>query len=656
MMYDIKLLTLEEKLRLLCGKDYWKVSDANGKLPKTSMSDGPSGLRKVVDGKELPATSMPALSVVSNTWSKECAKLDGKTIADECIENDVEIILAPGVNIKRTPLNGRNFEYFSEDPYQAGILSKEFIKGAQEKGVGTSLKHFSLNNREWDRLNTSSEVDERALMEIYLPAFEKALEAKPYTIMGSYNKVNGVLACENRWLLNDILRNKLGFDGVIVSDWGAVRNHYLAAKATVDVVMPYSSASYPELKEAYDQGLLTEEEIDQSVIRILELIEKCHSANKKVEYTKEQRHQNAVKIAEEGIVLLKNQGALPLKSGKILVSHHKTPIIGGGGSAYVNTSFEQPDLGELLSNKLGDKVQLDVYTRWPYSATQLFNSRDVSELRRRAFKNDTVIYTVFGPLERENEDRDDIKLPKTVEDAILMLAKQNKNVVVLVIGGSAIDMSAWIDQVNAVLYCGYAGEGLTEAVANILSGEVCPSGKLSETFPLCLEDTFTKSSHGNGDVEWYNDGIFVGYRFYDFYEKDVLFPFGYGLSYADFTYSNLNIIKNSETNYTISYDITNNSDFDAKEVSQVYVKDYFSAVIRPEKELKGFSKDLIKAHQTKTIKIELDERAFAYYSAPKKAWHVENGDFEIIVGASSRDIRLSKKIQINLPKLTQFTI
>lgn len=651
-MYDIKNLTLDEKISLLCGKDNWRTENANGKIDEIFMQDGPSGVRKVFgENQKEPATAMPTLSVVANTWSKECSRLDGKTIADECVEKDVDIILAPGVNIKKTPLNGRNFEYFAEDPFLAGNLAKEFIDGVQEKGVGTSLKHYCLNNKEFDRFCLSSEVDERALREIYLTPFEIAVKSKPWTVMCSYNLINGVHASENKWILDDILRKEFGFDGLIVSDWSAVHSPYKAVKATLDLEMPHNGGSFENIKKAYEDGLVSEEEIDKCVQNILNLLEKKSKGKKEVTFTKEQRHQNAVKIAEEGIVLLKNDGVLPLKKGKFLVCGNESlkPAIGGGGSSAVATDYVQKPLNELLNESE------DITADYCKSTLALNNYTMINRVYSKAYEYDGVILCVRNEIATEDRDLQSIKLPAFTEEIINNVAKYNKNVIVVLYCGSAVDVSAWADNVKGIVYAGYAGEGVNEALSSILLGKVCPSGKLAETFPLRIEDTFDGLKHGNGFVDWYSDGVFVGYRRYDSYNMEVAFPFGHGLSYANFNYSNLKIDKQSETDYVISYDITNDSDFDAKEVSQLYVKDVFAYVIRPEKELKGFSKDLIKAHQTKTVSVKLDYRSFAYYSIPKKGWHVENGTFEILVGASSRDIKLKGKIEINLPEQTQFS-
>lgn len=665
MKYDLKSLTTEEKLRLLTGKDSWRTYDANGKVKEIFLSDGPNGLRKVAknpetgEEKTLAATAMPTISVLANSWNRDLAYLDGKTIANDCIEKGADILLAPGVNMKRTPLCGRNFEYASEDPFLAGTMAKAYIEGVQSKGIGTSLKHYCANNREYDRLYQTSEIDERTLREIYLPAFEIAVQAQPWTVMCSYNPINGVYASENRYLLEDVLRDEFGFNGLIVSDWGAVHSNFRRVKAGLDLEMPYTEQSYSDLQAAYDKGLITDEEVDACAARVLELLEKTDNDQKTIDFTPEQRHENAVTIAKEGIVLLKNaENILPFKKGNILVSGNmaENPPVGGGGSAFVYTEYKQKNLAALLSEKLNGNAEVK------YNGETVFygggNAFHVKATYQKAYEADAVVLCVGTDpsLESESFDRYSLKLPHVQEEFILRTAEVNENVVVIVYAGSAIDMSAWIDKVKAVVFAGFAGEGVNEALAAVLSGETVPSGKLAETFPLSLADTFTGLQVGNGFSEWYNDGIFVGYRYYDKMKKEVLFPFGHGLSYADFEYSGLDIKKLSETDYEISYNVTNVSETAAKEISEVYVKDVFAMVLRPEKELKGYSKDLIEAHETKRVTVKLDARSFAYYNTSMKKWHVENGVFEILIGASSRDIRLKGKINIELPETTQQSV
>ncbi len=646
MKYDIKSLTLDEKIRLLHGVGLWKTSSANGKLKQVVMSDGPDGLncRDNENSRIFTsvATAMPNMVTIANSWNRELSYLAGETIAQDCIDYNVDILLAPGVNIKRTPLCGRNFEYYSEDPLLAGEMASEFILGLQDNGVGGCIKHFCANNREEQRCFQSSEVDERTLFEIYIKPFEIALKkAKPWTLMTSYNPVNGVYASENGKLMRGILRDKFGYDGLIMSDWEAVHSCYKAANAGLDLEMPENKNSFKELKEAFEKGLISEEVIDEHVLNILKLIEKTE-CEKRVKYDKETRHKNAVEIAREGIVLLKNEGALPLKHGSVLVVNPKeTPALGGGGSAEVKTDFVQENLDVLLKRNASG-LTVKSYSRWSKRG-----------LIVEAYDADAVIYRVNAYPEAENVDRTNLKLSLEQERTILSLAEVNDNVIVAIYGGSAVDVSAWQDKVNGILFCGFCGETSNEVLAEIISGKVCPSGKLTETFPICVEDTPSGLSRGNNFTEWYKEGIFVGYRYYENYNIPVAYPFGYGLSYATFEYSNLKIEKKTELEYEISYNITNTSLVDGKEISQVYVKDVFSMVSRPKKELKGFSKDLIKAGETKRIRIKLDSDAFAYYNVSMDKWFVENGDFEIFVGSSSADIKLKEKISINLPEETQ---
>ena len=659
MKYDIKNLTLDEKIELLCGRNGWQLANANGKLPDVFLSDGPHGLRMHdINEKDLPtkkATAMPNLHMVANTWDVELAYLDGQTIADDCIENGADVLLAPGVNIKRTPLCGRNFEYFSEDPILAGTLAKAYIEGVQSKGIGTSLKHYCCNNREYDRFFQTSEVDERTLREIYLPAFEIALQAKPWTVMSAYNPVNGVYASENSYTVKEILREEFGFDGLVMSDWCAVYNSARMAKATVDLRMPHHADSAKQLKDGLACGYITEAEIDARVEKVLALMEKTQNGNKKVTTTKAQRHENAVKIAREGIVLLKNENnILPLKKGSFLVAGQfaGVPCYGGAGSACVVSEYKCPDLAEALNARFGADAKAErAHGHVGESLYQHGAKRGYYE----AYGKDAVVLCLGTGWQNEGEawDKVSIKLSPIQESYIQYMAKYNENVIVVLNAGSAVDMSAWIDKVKAVVLLGFGGEGAQEALADVLTGKACPCGKLSETFPLCLEDTPTGVPTDNAMVDRYKEGVLVGYRWYDTMEKEVLFPFGHGLSYAQFAYSDLTVEKNGETDYVLSFNVKNVSNVDGKEIAQVYVRDVFAMVERPYKELKGFAKVALKAGESKRVQIALDSRAFAYYNTIKKQWYVEDGDFEILIGASSRDIRLKESIRIQLPFDTQ---
>ncbi len=658
MQYDIKNLSLEEKFKLLCSEDIWQTNRLGGKLPSVRVADGPSGLRKVDGWSDnlVMSTATPTLSLLSCSWDRELAALDGATIADDCIENDVDVLLAPGVNIKRTPLCGRNFEYFSEDPYLSGELGKAFVEGVQAKGIGTSVKHFACNNRELDRLHLSSEVDERTLHEIYFPAFKKTVEAQPWTVMCSFNPVNGVLSFENAKLLKKTLREEFGFEGLIISDWETVRNSAKSLKAGLDVRFPYMECSLQELKEGYAKGLITDEEIDFSVNKVLEIIEKAQTAKRVVTTTKAERHENAVRIAKESMVLLKNDGILPLKGGSVSVvgNFAERPVIGGGGSALACSAYEQHNLATLLCEK-GLRAS---YVKEFVADPTFYRSVHIRAALDSAYRADYTIVCVGNDekIEVEDFDRADMRLNRIQEDAILRLAEINPNLIVLLYAGSPVDMSRWIDKVKAVLLVGFAGEGAHEAACDLLCGIGNPCGKLTESYPLSLADTPDQGLVGNGLVNLYREGLLVGYRYYDYTKKEVLFPFGHGLSYAKFAYSDLKLIKLSETDYEVRYTITNLSDVDGKEISQVYVRDVLASVFRPEKELKGFDKTFLKAGESKQVCVRLDASSFAYYSPPLERFYVENGCFEILVGASSRDIRLVGKLEICLPDEEQVSI
>lgn len=637
-------LTLDEKFKLLTGKDIWRTENLEGKIPSVFMADGPHGLRKLEeDGSTHKNTAYPSLSLLACSWDKELAFLMGDSIADDCIENDVDILLAPGVNIKRNPYCGRNFEYFSEDPVVSGELACEYIKGVQSKGIGTSLKHFACNNAENYRLFENSELDDRTFYEIYMPAFIRALKAKPYTVMCSYNLVNGIYASENKKLLSNILRKELGFDGVVISDWDSVKNRARALKATLDIEMPYNQESLKELQEAYIQGFISDAEIDACIDRIIALIERIEENKKlrKVSYTKEQRHNNARKIAEESIVLLKNENILPLPSNKSITLfsdwHFGCALdrIGGGGSSQVSTDYVM-DFCKDLTNE-GYKVELQA-------------------LQHADIYSDYSIVTVGATThEMEAHDREDIAIKSVEIETILRLCNAGEKVIVIIYAGSAIDTSLFVDKVSAIIYAGFGGEGISEALAKIISGKVCPSGKLTETFFDSKDLPTVVTERNFGLSNFYAERHYFGYRYCDKFSIKPRFAFGHGLSYAKFEYSDLEIIKKNETEYEVNYTITNISDKPAKEISQIYVGDLHCTSSRPLKELKAFSKDLIPAYQSKRISIILNKEAFSFYNPSSNDWYIENGKFKISVGASSNDIKLEEIIDIQLPKYTQYS-
>ena len=659
MEFDIKKLTLDEKIALLNGVPGNKTFDANGKIKALQMNDGPSGPRKAnLQWEITPSTAMPSFVTLANSWDTKLAYLQGNTIADECIEQGIDVLLAPGVNIKRTPLNGRNFEYFSEDPILAGRMGKAFIEGVQAKGIGTSLKHYIANNREFDRLSESCDIDERTLRELYAVPFEISLEAKPWTIMCSYNYVNGCAVAEHKPLMDDLLRKALGFDGLIVSDWAAVHNSWKSLKASLDLRMPYDEGHENEIRYGLAKGYITEADIDVCVERILELIDKTENDKKVITTTKEERTEIAIKIAEEGIVLLKNEdNILPLSKGDIIVNGYfaNTPEYSGGGAARVTTNYKIPNLATTLQKVLPN-ANVKYNGNFAYRSID-WNPTYYKYLYKESYGKDVAILCVGNEdfYEREGADRTKIRLDKIEEDMIINLSKINENLVVIIYSGSVIDVTPWEHCAKAIVYAGYAGQGVHHALANVLSGKVCPSGKLTETWPLDLNDTFCGDETGDGTAVWYNDGLMVGYRHFDRYDIDVMYEFGYGLSYTDFEYKDISVKKISELDYEVSYTIKNVGDVDAKEVSQLYIRDVLSMVIRPYKELKHFSKDFIKAGEEKKVTFKLSKRDFAFFDVNTKDWYVENGHFEILIGASSKDIRLKATIEICLPEDEQYS-
>ena len=654
--------SINEKIVAVTGRDNWSTAKACG-LPSLRVSDGPHGLRFVTeekDGEQIAAESVcyPTLSALGNSFDESLVYAVGQAIAEDCIKHDVAIILGPGVNLKRTPLCGRNFEYFSEDGVLAGKLAAAYIEGVQSKGIGTSLKHFAANNREYDRFFQSSEMDERTLRETYCRAFEIALNAKPWTVMCSYNPVNGVYASENKHLLNDILRNEFGFDGVIVSDWGAVKHRAKSLKAGIDLAMPYSADYEKQLTDWYEKGLIGEDDLDRSIERLRELAEKYRSADsrRKVTMTEKQKHELAVRAAKECAVLLKNDDdILPVCGDKriaVIGGFAENPEFQGGGSSRVNAKVSQ-SLCDCLKN-LGFNVDFALGYMVRYNILTPFGIRYAVET---AAKNDYAVVCVGNTwlTEKEETDRFSLKLNPAAEDLILDVAQVNPNVIVVIYAGSAVDVSAFEGKVKAILYMGYCGEGANEAAADLISGRVSPCGKLAETFPKSLEDTATADRRGNGYFERYPEGVLVGYKYYEYNGIAPAYPFGYGLSYTTFRYGDMNVKKLGETDYYISFSVTNVGRHAASEIVQVYIADDASMVTRPRKELVAFGKKHLEVGETCTFGFNLTERDFAYFSPVSNEFYVENGTFTILIGASSADIRLQEKVEIKLPDYKQFS-
>lgn len=650
-MKSVKNLTKEQKIKLVMGADFWTNYDLDGQIYKFVVSDGPIGLRQPLDRMTteqhdcIKSVAYPSFQILSQTWNAELAYEMGRSLGNDCIEQKVDILLGPGVNIKRLPTNGRNFEYLSEDPYVAGSFAREYIKGVQSKHVGTSLKHFCCNNSEKSRHWMSMEVDERTLREIYLRAFEMACEANPWTVMCSYNLVNGVRMSENAKLYG-VLRNEFGFDGLIVSDWDAVKDSEASLNTGLSLEMPYNAAHQREMLAKADK--LDPIMLDECAQRVLDLADKCAEESKlrKIDMNLEDRRAVALKIEEEGIVLLKNSGVLPMHGGKVLVTGAAARrYYFGGGSSNVYPEREFEPLEDALRNE-------GVNTEYAESVWEVNGHQaNLGNLKGAVWKAAGSDYTVLcigepSTCEYESEDRQQIKLSKEEETAVHALARASEKLIVVVYAGAAIDMSDWVDEADAIVWAGYGGEFVNKAVAEVLTGKVNPSGKLTETFPLSLEDVPSENAYRDEAVMVYSEGLNVGYRYFDTFDVPVLFPFGFGLSYSEFRYGNLTVGKDGE-NIKVRFEIENVSDIDGKEAAQLYVREITKEVYRPYQELKAFKKVFVKAREKAAVEFVLDRSAFAYYSVAKDRWTVKPGVFEIRVGASVSDIRLTKKIVLN---------
>lgn len=658
----MKNLTMKEKLRLLVADTYWSTNTANGKLPAITVTDGPCGVRSsgdlhvITKDKKAQAICYPSPHVIANSWDREVARDTGKALASDCIERDKDILLAPGVNIKRTPLCGRNFEYFSEDPYLTGVLAAEMIKGCQGMGVGTSLKHFCANNREYDRLYQSSEVDLRTLREIYTRAFEIILEeVSPYTVMCSYNALNGINMSENVWALKGILRGELGYDGVIISDWESVHSRTEALYASLDIMFPFEQRGVDDLEKSYAEGKISDGQIEESATRILKLMEQVEKDRKtRKAMPIEEREKIALDGARKGMVLLKNEGGvLPLKAKSIAVLGNDLTCVGGGAAQTVLRTDKIRSVAVELKDRLPDA---EISSYWLYSHgschitpanVRIMNIRRAYDMAQMA---DVTVLTVGNSdiIETESYDRTTLKLPDALEDVILKIAERAKKLVVLLGTGSAVDVSAWIDKVDAVLYTGFAGEQINAAVADILVGNVCPSGRLSETFPRCVEDTPTGLERGDGYSERYKEGVLVGYRWYDTKKISTQFPFGYGLSYAKFVYSDFSVKKQANAVYEISFKIKNVSEVDGGEVAQLYVRNVDKCVERPEKELRRFEKVHLKAGEEKLVTFTTDKNCFAYFNVCYNAWTVERGYAQLLVCRDAESIEFAETVKLEV--------
>lgn len=648
----IKEMTLEEKAGLLSGEDFWHTKEIERLgIEKIMVSDGPHGLRKVLDGERdsIKANCFPTASSLACSFDRSLIERVGRAIGNECAAEDVTVILGPGANIKRTPLCGRNFEYFSEDPYLSGEMATAYIKGVQSQGVGVNLKHFACNNQEHRRMAVSAEADERTLREIYLASFETPIKnAKPWTVMCSYNRINGEYVSQNKKILTDILRDEWKYGGLVMSDWGAVDDRVKGVFAGLDLEMPGSMGKNDELiVKSVRSGRLDEKCVDMCVKRVLELVEKSALHNNDAKWDKDKDHTLCAEVQSECMVLLKNdRGILPLdKKEKIafIGKFAQAPRYQGGGSSHIN-SYKVTSALEAV------KDVCDVtYAQGYITERDETDKKLLSEAVSAAYAADKVVIFAGLPeaFESEGFDRQHMKMPCCQLELINEVLKVNKNVIVVLHNGSPVEMP-FADNVPAILESYLGGEAVGKVQVDILFGVVNPSGKLAETFPEKLSDNPSYLNYpGEGNTVKYKEGVFVGYRYYDKKKIEPLFPFGFGLSYTTFDYSDI-IVSHDELRenqiLTVKVTVTNTGRVKGKETVELYVRDLHSSVIRPEKELKGFEKTELLPGESKQLVFKLDKRAFAYYDARTSDWRVEYGRFDILVGSSSRDIRLKKSV------------
>ncbi|MGN0247143.1 MAG: glycoside hydrolase family 3 C-terminal domain-containing protein [Lachnospiraceae bacterium] len=656
-------MTLEEKAGLCSGGDFWhtKAVERLG-IPAVMVSDGPHGLRKQDQeadhlgvNESIKAVCFPTGCGVATSFNRELIGKMGQTLGNECQAENVSVILGPAVNIKRSPLCGRNFEYYSEDPYLASEIATAHINGVQSKHVGTSIKHFMANNQETRRMSVDAIIDERALHEIYLGAFEGAVrQAKPWTVMSSYNKVNGSYVGENKELLTDILRDEWGFDGFVVSDWGAVNDRIKALQAGLDLEMPASGGVRDaQIVKAVQNGTLEENVLDTTCERILNIVYRyMENRDENAVFDLESDHETARKVAHETIVLLKNEDEiLPLKKGAkvaFIGKYAQKPRYQGGGSSHINSEKVTSALDAIAEAGITNVTFAKGFDDQIDAVDEVLEAEAVEAAAQ------AEVAVVFAGLpdafESEGFDREHMRMPECQNHLIDEILKVQPNTVVVLHNGSPVEMP-WVNEVKGIVEAYLGGEAVGGAVVDILFGDVNPSAKLAETFPYQLEDNPSYlSGFGSGDSVNYAESIFVGYRYYDKKNMPVMFPFGFGLSYTTFDYSNLKVDKkelSDQETLTVSVDITNTGKVAGKEIVELYVADKESTVIRPLKELKGFDKVLLQPGETKTVTITLDWRAFAYYEPKMKDWNVETGEFEILIGKSSEEIVLTETVVVN---------
>lgn len=660
----ISEMTLEEKAGLCSGQDFWHTKNVERLgIPAVMVSDGPHGLRKQPSeadhlglGESIKAVCFPAACATASSFDIELMNEMGKTLGNECQAEDIGVLLGPAVNIKRSPLCGRNFEYLSEDPYLAGKMAASYIMGVQSQDVGTSMKHYAANNQEYNRMSCSSELSERALREIYLPAFEMAVkEARPKTIMCSYNKINGEYAAENKYLLTDILRDEWEFEGFVVTDWGAVADRVKGIVAGLDLEMP-GSGGYNDAKivEAVKDGSLDEALLDKAVERILKvLFSYVDHRHPEAVFDRDTDHEEAVKIEAESAVLLENKGVLPLKPDAKVVyigEYAEKPRYQGGGSSHINPS----KVTSALESAKEKGRRVSYVKGFPYDRDEE-NTEELEAAVKAAQNAEAAVIFAGLPdaIESEGYDRKDMKLPACQDKLIKAVAKIQPNTIVVLHNGSPIE-APWAPQTAAVLEMYLGGQGVGEATDQILYGEVNPSGRLAETFPLRLEDNPSYLNFpGDGAKVDYAEGIYVGYRYYDAKKLPVRWAFGHGLSYTEYVYSGLRLSTehlDDNNKVKISVDVKNVGGRAGKEVVQLYVSDKNGTPGRPVKELKGFDKVELQPGETKTVEFTLTARDLSFYHEGLGDWYAPSGTYEVLIGHASDEIALIGKITFETEK------
>ena len=651
----VRKMTLKEKASLMSGKDFWQTVNIDRLgIPSVMLADGPHGIRRQAGNSDhlglnpsLPATCYPTASAMANSWDVELGEAVGCHLGVEAASQGVHVLLGPGLNMKRSPLCGRNFEYFSEDPYLAGKMAAAYVRGIQRQGVAACPKHFAANSQELRRMSTDSVLDERTLREIYLTGFEIAVkEGKPKALMSAYNMVNGTYANENEHLLQDILVNEWGFDGIVVSDWGGSNDHAAGVKAGSHLEMPGTGADgVHEILKAVKEGRLSEDTLDQRVDELLDLIFTTDQA------VRDQRgksfdviaHHKMASLAAEGcIVLLKNERQLlPLAKGTsvaVIGDFAGQPRYQGAGSSMVNPT----KLDSILDVMGISGFKLAGYARG-FERNGTPDPALVKEAVELADRAEVVLLYLGLDEQRESEgrDRQDMRLSDNQLDLLKAVSAVNRNVVVILSAGAAVEMS-WEPMACAIVHGYLSGQAGAEAMLKVLNGSVCPSGRLSETYPLCYEDTPAYSYYpGKEKTCEYREGLYIGYRYYDTAGVKVTYPFGYGLSYTTFSYRNLEVSRKQ-----VRLTVTNTGSVDGAEVVQIYIGKPDSHIFRPKKELKGFQKVFLKAGESRTITIPLDDKAFRYFDIKTNQWEIESGCYQVMAASNVEDIRLEKEIRI----------